>query len=362
MVSAHDMGSTVNALIQRVAVMKNLPLILDELHDMKVAELPMLLYALSNGVPKNALKADRTFRDQGTFWNTMTFVTSNVNIMSLLGQHARSKAEATQVRVFEIPLPKNYTHIFGDINTKELIEIELLQNQFGVVGLKFLQAVVAKRNAISAAINKLRIRYMPNDSEMTRERFYYDALTTALVAGKVAQSLGFINFDLKAIETWAIEHIQDLREHRRNTLSSIDDQLSTILAALTDRVIRTKHFPRGRLRAGSVEHVDTRGIRHPIARMAEVDRVLVITMPGLRELCREFNIDVRGLVERLGRDGALKPSSWIGVDDGHGKIFPFRGTDLPSAGVQTKCLVIDLDVLEGAIRETNNVVQLTRAQ
>lgn len=362
LVSAHDMGSTVNALIQRVAIMKNLPLILDELHDMKAAELPMLLYALSNGVPKNALKADRTFRDQGTFWNTMTFVTSNVNIMSLLGQNARSKAEATQVRVFEIPLPKNYTSIFGGINTKELIEIELLQNQYGAVGQKFLQAVVAKRNAISAAINKLRIRYVPNDSEMTRERFYYDALTTALVAGKVAQSLGFINFDLKAIETWAIEHIQDLREHRRNTLSSIDDQLSTILAALTDRVVRTKHFPRGRLRPGSVEHVDTRGIRHPIARMAEMDRVLVITLPGLRELCREFTIDVRGLTDRLEREGTLKSASWLGVDETHGKIFPFRGTDLPNAGVQTRCLVIDLDVLEGAVRETSNVVQLTRTK
>jgi hypothetical protein len=197
---------------------------------------------------------------------------------------------------------------------------------------------------------------------MTRERFYYDALTTAVVAGKVAQSLGFINFDLKAIETWAIEHIQDLREHRRNTLSSIDDQLSTILAALTDRVVRTKHFPRGRLRPGSVEHVDTRGIRHPIARMAEMDRVLVITLPGLRELCREFTIDVRGLTDRLEREGTLKSASWLGVDETHGKIFPFRGTDLPNAGVQTRCLVIDLDVLEGAVRETNNVVQLTRAQ
>jgi hypothetical protein len=96
--------------------------------------------------------------------------------------------------------------------------------------------------------------------------------------------------------------------------------------------------------------------------MAEMDRVLVITLPGLRELCREFAIDVRGLTERLEREGTLKSASWLGVDETHGKIFPFRGTDLPNAGVQTRCLVIDLDVLEGAVRETNNVVQLTRAQ
>ena len=94
--------------------------------------------------------------------------------------------------------------------------------------------------------------------------------------------------------------------------------------------------------------------------MAEVDRVLAITMPGLRELCREHSIDVRSLTERLEREGALKPYAWLGVEDEKAKLYPFRGTDLPNAGVQTKCLVIDLDALEGTVRETNNVVQMKR--
>ena len=351
MTAANTEGTTANALIQLVAVARNIPLLLDEVHAIKGADLPQLLYALSNGKPKNRLKADATFADQGLNWNTLTFVTSNRNIMSDLGSGTQSQAEATQVRIFEIALDKHYARTFADIDAHDLIVNQLLANQYGMAGRKYLSAIAPRREGIGAALRRTRARFVPNDSEATRERFYYDLLATALIGGKLAKTMGLIQFDLHAIEDWAFAHIQTLRHVRKDTAPSSDDQLQSLLAAVVDRTVRTKRFPKFYDRSPP-EHVDTRGLRIPIARLASDDRVLILTASGLRELCRDHNIDAKAVQDRIQAQGLLKPPSWLGGD---GRCYPFRGTDLPNAGVQARALVFDLDALEGVIAPSNVV-------
>jgi hypothetical protein len=347
LVSAHEAGTTMNALIQRISVMHNLPLILDELHGMKGADLPTLLYALSNGVPKDTLRADRSFRDRGTGWNTLTFVTSNANINALLGEHDRSRAEATQVRVFEIHLPDDFnSQVFGGINAKELIEHDLLSKQFGYVGRKYLAGVAKHYESVAKALQRLRTKHIPNSQEASKERFFTDAIATAVMGGKLAARMGFIKFDVDAVEAWALKHMQGLRETRQNILATVDEQLHQILSAITNRTARTKEFPRGGSHSYKTEYIDETRLHKPIARLGEKDRVLVLTMTGFRELCREFSIDSRQLLQRIEQAGFFKPHAWAGISGTHGKIYPFRGTSLTSAGLQARCLIFDLAAME----------------
>ena len=353
LLSAHKMGTTLNALIQRVAVMRNLPMVLDELHGMNGADLPMLLYALSNGVPKNTLNADRSFKDQGLSWNTLTFVTSNQNLMHLLGAHDRARAEATQVRIFEIPLPNNYNDLFGDINAKDLIENRLLSNQYGAVGRAFLKAVAGNRDGIAKLLHKARAKYIPDDSEATRERFFYDLTAFSITAGKLAQKLGFLNFDMKAVEDFALKNIEELRRTRSMVLSGYDDQIQQVFAALHDRTVHTKSFPRGAKRQVP-EYVDPRSVRDPIARACADENVLAVTATGFRQVCMGLEIDARALIERAEREGWLYKHFWAGLGP-HCKMHLFRGTSLPLAATATKVYLFNL----AAMSESQTVGQTT---
>ena len=138
-------------------------------------------------------------------------------------------------------------------------------------------------------------------------------------------------------------------------MASTDDQLQSLLAAVVDRTVRTKRFPKSYERSAP-EHVDTRGLRIPIARLASDDRVLILTTSGLRELCRDHNIDARAIQDRIASQGLLKPNTWLGTE---GRCYPFRGTDLPNASVQARALVFDLDALEGVVAP-DNIVALKR--
>jgi hypothetical protein len=140
-----------------------------------------------------------------------------------------------------------------------------------------------------------------------------------------------------------------LRDHRKQTLSSFSDHLQLVLSELTNRTVRTNDYQRGRIRGQTPVHIDTRGLYNPIARMSYNDHVLIVTGPGLKEICLQYAISVRDFTDHLQRSGILRPLSWVGVNSD--KIYPFRGTDLPNAGVQVRCYIFDLSAMEQLLPE-----------
>ncbi len=344
-ISAHEAGTTMTALIHRLATMRNLPLIMDELHGMRAADLPTLLYALSNGKPKLRQRQDGSPQGVGRMWDTLSFVTSNQGVNNILGTFDAHRAEATQLRVLEIALPKNFNQdVFPGINAKQLIEGDLLQQHYGAVGRKYLQFLVANRERIATRLQRMRAKFVPDDMEMTRERFYYDALASAMLGGMIAKGLGLLRFDVDRIQKWAMSHIRSLRTVRAAALPSFDDQVQSFLSSLVGRTVVTRHFPRRSQRVAP-EHIDLRSLRDPIARYAVEDNLLIVTTAGLRDWCRENAIDAGRMVDRLHGHGYIRPYAELGFG-AHGKLYPFRGTDLPSASTQCQVILFDLGVME----------------
>lgn len=355
-ISANDQGTSLNGLIQWVASARNLPVIMDELHGMKAGDLPSLLYALSNGVPKRTLNADRTPRFEGLRWNTISFVTSNEHIMHELSKHPAAKAEATQVRVFEIMLPKGHTErVFAGIDAKALID-EICTRQYGTVGRMWVAAAVKYRKEISRWLGEQRSRYLAEDAEATKERFYYDLLATVMVAGMMAKKIGLVKFNLKAIERWATAHIQSLRGARGETLTPHDEQIAGLFAYISDRTVVTREFPRGLKPPTKAEHVDLRGIRAPAARYAIDTRVLVVTLQAVKEFCLAAQVDFREFKAKAESRQLVHPGAWVGT--GGDNIYPFRGTDMPLASAQSRAMIFNLDALSGGIALPSNVVPL----
>ena len=337
-VSTNELGSTMNALISRVSLMKNLPLVMDEMTGRKTEELQGMLYALSNGKPKERNRPDGSLIETGARWDTTTFITGNMNITAMLSQLDKQRAEATQLRCFEIPLADSFNEqVFAGLNAKEMVENRLLAQNYGAAGREYLQYVIKHRDAVGAQLTKLRSKMAPNSQDETRERFYLDAIATALVGGAVAKKLGLIDFDLNAIKKWAMDHVKSLRTNRVASLSTVEDYLGAFLNSLHGRTVVTDKFTDGR--AGPVFEVDSREVRNPVARVTLSDKWFLVSHAHFMAWCSENNVHAKWFKEELDKRGILDHT----LATANYRASLFKGTSLPST--QTRVIQFDFDAL-----------------
>lgn len=342
--SANESGTTMNALIKRVAVARNTPVILDEMTGRTPKELQDMLFALSNGQPKARLQTNGNNVASDMKWDTLSFITGNMSFTGLLSQLDRQKADATQMRCFEIALPDDFNEkLFGDINAKDLIDNQLLSKNYGHAGRLYLKYVLRHKNEIIHRLQTLRAQMAPTTRDETRERFYFDCIAMAVMGGAIAQRLGLLKFDIKAVRKWAVAHVKNLRTSRVASTQTPDDLLHAFLTGLNGRTVVTQHFGDGRQMKGKmVEAVDDSKVRNPIARHAVRDRRFLVTTRGFNEWCTENNINPSWLKDELDKRGYLVHTA--GSD---GRVHIFKGTTL--TGIQTKCYEFNYDKIDSTM-------------
>lgn len=327
--SALASGSTMTAMVMRVGVARHLPLIFDELTKREQKEVQDLLYMLSNGRDKDRGSADGTLKENKYTWDTVALGTSNDNITELLSQmEARDIAEATQIRVFEIALPHDYNEgIWSDLNVVDVVEHQLLEN-YGHAGRAWLQYVLANRGALRDEIRELRTQYDQADNVGARERFYRDLIASVLVALKHARKIGLLDFDLRSLALWAKRHTKTLRVRRGAGAFTADDYISMYFGWLQGRTIVTRYFAQPQ--SAQVEHPLEPLRWTPAARLATVDRRLLVTKAGIAEWAAEARVQMAWFIDELDKRGYL-----VVHRTGKGKALTFserlaRQTSLPS--------------------------------
>ena len=340
-VTASENGSTMNALLKRVAIARNLPFVMDEMTGRNSKELQDMLFALSNGKPKGRLRGDGSFIADDLNWDTITFITGNMNITALLSELDRQKAQATQMRCFEIMLADDFnTKVFGGADAKEQIE-DILRENYGVVGREYLRFVQRNKRSISDKLQKMRAKHNPTNQDETRERFYHDVVTTAMLGGAIAQKLGFIRFDLKAIQKWALDHIVSLRDWRVLSNYGAEDYLQQMLSDMQSRIVTTRWFRDART-GKYAEMVDTTRVRNPVARMATEDRRFIITSKAFSDWCTENRAAASWLKSELDKMGYIVHT----IPAPNKRIEPmniFKGTNI--SGARVRYIELDYDKL-----------------
>jgi len=322
-IQANEEGTTIRALIQRISVMRDLPLILDEITGREIHEVQSMLFSLANGRPKLRLRSDGSEINTNQSWATNTFVTGNLSITRLLSGNDRAKAGATQVRCFEIALDAEYLQdVFPDINAKQLIEHDLLSKNYGEAGRRFLRFVAKNREKVTELLHKERTKRAPKSQEETRERFYHDMIACAMVAGKIAKKLGLIDFNMAALEKWAYEHILTLRSQRVESMDTAEDLLQAMLSWLQQHTITTKFYKDGRNR---MDDNIVPSMREAYARIAVEDKRIIVTHKAFKDWCGQHKINPTWLGESLVHKGFMRP--------GVRRERIFKGTSAPGAYV-----------------------------
>lgn len=340
MIQANDEGTTMNALIGRVSTLRNLPMLLDEITGRETTELQAMLFALSNGLPKKRLRPDGSEVNPGQSWDTIAFITGNLSITRMLADSDRVKADATQVRCFEIPLEEGYNRrVFGDVNGKDKIEHQLLSQNYGAAGEEFLRFVIRNREKITTKLQAERSKLASTHTGADpRERFYYDIVANVTVAAGIMKQLGLISFDLKALRAWSLKHIVHMRSMRVSSLSTPEDYLQSFMAYLYQHTVITNYYRDGREKPPGAENVQP-PLREPLARHAMQDRRFLVTCAAFNGWCKSQKVTPEWLHTHLEKADFILPEP---VGGARQRIC--KGTSV--SGVQARCIEFNYDMLD----------------
>lgn len=360
-IQANENGTTMNALYARVGTMHNLPMILDEITGRETKDIQDMLFALSSGRQKLRLSSASKEIDPGDPWATLTFVTGNLNITSMLSGTDFIKAGASQVRVFEIELDEGFnTRVFGGMNAKDLIETQLLSKNYGVAGQEFIRFVLKNKDKVTAQLQKQRASAVASSSTESQERLYRDLIETVMVGAKIAKGMGLISFDLKVLRDWAEGHIHTMRVSREAQASTPEDKFNDYITSLFRHTITTKYYGdnrggdnRGVAIGDAVSptqpnnYVGTENVvppfNEPLARNATEDRVFFSTKSSFKAFAKQAEINDKYLLSELTKLGYVKQI----IGEKHDKKWLGKGTTIHTG--QCSCIQWDYDKIDGLI-------------
>lgn len=298
-----EQGSTLNAVIKRIAVMGAVPMLLDEFSGRSPEELTRTAYALANGRDKERLNSKGGFATTGDEWFKNSFITSNDRLAEAISKlPAGYRVEATQLRFFEVSLPEGFSsRLFPDI-TQEFVEHHM-DNLYGAALRPYLRFIIKNMDWVRRQLVAARSKFNPKDSEDNKERFYRDTITTAIVAGKIAEKIGLISFDMKALKKWATSEVLQMRENRRETNMDTSEMLAQFIASLPGRLIITKHF--GDARTGHKELPMEQLRAAAVGRVCTEDKKVYVTVKAVTDWCKENGVTASELREEMDRTGLL---------------------------------------------------------
>lgn len=327
-----EQGSTLNAAIKRIAMMGSIPMLLDEFSGRSPDELTRTGYALANGRDKERLGSNGKFSTVGGQWFKNSFITSNDSIHESISKlPAGYRVEATQLRFFEVQLPEGYrSTVFPDI-TQAFIENHM-DRVYGTPFRPYIRFIIKNMDWVRRQITSARSKFNPTSDDDNKERFYRDTIVTALVAGKIAERMGLISFDIAGMKKWATKHVGTMREGRKETNTDISEHLAQFIASMPGRLIITKHFGDSR---STKEHPMEQLRGSAIGRVCTEDKKVFIVAKALGDFCKEHSIAPAAMKDELEKSGYLATSASGASSQ---RVCIGAGTTVPSG--QTRCYEI----------------------
>jgi hypothetical protein len=337
-------GSTPNARYARMAVYKNLPILIDEVTNIKAEEWSEFAYITSLGQEKERLTLGRgsagvTFAEVQT-WAMTPFVTANTNLHSLLASR-QGNTQAEAVRMIQIDIDR---HRIPDIS---IAEVETAMKQMainkGVAGDAFVQYVVSNLDNVLERIAKWGKR-IQEDIPDVKYRYYRNQGICAMVGLEIMRELKVCEFDQEGVYTFMIDLFHELAMNvaEQNTLSP-EDAFHRMLNDLSPKILVTSEYRDGRDSRGPE---DTKAINNSVSgryilgnsqtKDDPLSGKLFLIKKDIQDWCLKNRIDYKRMIGTATSNGI--------VEEPRDKFNIGRGTRI-SAG-QHKCIQVDMVKLE----------------
>lgn len=293
---------TLNAKIEKMAMLGNMPVYIDELTNTEADELSQFIYQVSEGRGRARLRSDSTMREAAE-WQTLGITSTNASLVSKLAT-GKDNAEAEMVRLLEYRVEKLPWF------ERQMSEVhEAVTHNYGHAGEAYIRWLVkSDRGMLKAEINKVVQAIMETVSFEGKERYWVNTCAVVLYGAVIAQALGLLGFkDFGATYTrlfrWAC---QQIRQSRGEVVEAKVDDV-TVLAQFLDSAMSGRLVV-NEMKMGGTEVVTTI-VKPPVGalvvRYEQHTGFLFIDRKALKKYLTERQVDYTPLKKTLLASGVL---------------------------------------------------------
>lgn len=292
----HD--DTYASRFNRAEVFKNILNVWDEMSNVDGKDSSDAAYQITDGRQRNRMKGtDNTERVRGASWHTLFGTTGNASLVDAINAY-KTMPKAEAMRIFEIATSKPV--FMGPEESNELIR--KLHANNGHAGQIFLKHIVKLGEAeLTRMYNEIHSKLYKVCKLGAEHRYWAAGIACTLLGGIIAESLGLIRFDMKAMFRWIVDRIRNYS----NIVASLDlqcgDTLNDFYAEHINQILEiTSTADR---RNGQIDDFLSGGktVRgHKLVARYETDtRKLFILVKPLRTWCQRQQLSYNDLVNEL---------------------------------------------------------------
>jgi hypothetical protein len=217
---------TINARMQRLGVMQNFAVTMDEITNLEGQQMSQLIYDVTFGRGKNRMKQhENTERNNATKFQTGIISSSNRYVSDML-LSVKAFPDGEMKRILEIPIEPDPNNTDS---TWSRSHFEPLMNNYGHAIEPFAQALIAQTPSVVDILNKTRDRVDAAAGIKQSERYWGLITSLAITGGLVSKKLNLHDIPVTPVFNFAMDLIAKGRERSKQYMFNVDEFLGLFL-------------------------------------------------------------------------------------------------------------------------------------
>ena len=334
---------SLNSRMNRAEVYKNLPFCTDEITNTPPKLASDTAYGITEGSQRNRMSGGSNVeRVRGGAWRFLALSTGQMSLIEKISLYKNTpKAEA--LRVLEARVDK----FFDGTGDKKMTDefSHRAKKHYGHAGVIFVQYYMNNKEAIQAIEDKVRARVDETCKLTPSDRFWSEYITKSLTAGIVANKIGLLNYDMKAVFNFAVQLIKYNQTVVQDMSASSSQILADFFAEHNGNILSIKST--SDLRGTTQDGIESLVIpeMNPrtklVARYETDTKKAFILVKPFKRWCIEQQIDYTACIGDLVKDkGAVKRKM---------RITKGTNLNLPAADV----IEVNFEMEHGGADESN---------
>ena len=303
----------------------SLPVSVDEITNVRDEELSKFVFAAARGVERATATRDRSSREPRR-WRSVILATANNTVAQKIAEFSKDRP-GEQMRAIDVRM--SYP-VSARGRTADHADLAVLDHNYGLAGEVFIERLLADIPRMRAAVATLVERAtkgVPSYTPLDGERFWSTALAAAVTAAELAKEYGLVDFDVPALQQFAVDAIESQRELQHEVCGvdgrAIVDAFMT--ANLGTSILRVQSnnpdvaVPPNKAAEGGFV-MDPEPQRDAIARYEVQQSRLVVLGTAFDEFCKRYGHQPRVVLDDLYKRGMLHSEHQPRKSGGIGKL------------------------------------------
>lgn len=336
------------ARCRRMAVTPNIPAMHDELTEMPPEDLANLVYVLASGQEKQKLKSSGDGFIRTGEWSTVSFVTTNKSLKDKLAAW-HVDTEATVQRVLEWQC--DFQRCDPDSPEGRLVAAcqQVAAENYGLAGPEFVFRLMEKSERLHTLQQQVA-EWFASKGFLQQERYTGRMLAVAMIAGRWACEWGLLDYDMDALEKWALKTLMPYnremnRSFRIDDAGMFGDFLDTLvkstLVVRHERRLDTEPDPESEIMPDKYVLVrpknelaawycpETGRLRVAATAYSSWCRAKNVSAKSMLAALREMGAEIKETKARLGAHVSIYPSARVRVYEMTRPTLDMLGYDAP---------------------------------